>query len=96
MHHGVNGQSRYGLDAQLLHDVLAVGDDGGEADVQFVGNLFVDEPFGDEYQLLFRGRTGRGRRRRWRHGAAWRSGSRPVACPDARGDGRTGAVGEYL
>ena len=80
MHHGVNGQSRYGLDAQLLHDVLAVGDDGGEADVQFVGNLFVDEPFGDEYQhfyfaggqVVVVGAVGG-------IGAAWRSGSRPVA-----------------
>ena len=29
VHHGIDCQSRYGLDAQFLHNVLAVGDDGG-------------------------------------------------------------------
>ena len=45
VHHGIDCQSRYGLDTQFLHNVLAVGDDGGEADVQFVGNLLVDKSF---------------------------------------------------
>ena len=53
MHHSIDGQSRYRLDAQFLHDILAVGDDGGQTDVQFVGNLFVDEPFGNERQHFY-------------------------------------------
>ncbi len=53
VHHGIDCQSRYGLDTQFLHNVLAVGDDGGEADVQFVGNLLVDKSFGDEHQHFY-------------------------------------------
>ena len=30
-----------------------MGDDGGQTDVQFVGNLFVDEPFGNERQHFY-------------------------------------------
>ena len=53
VHHGIDCQSRYGLDTQFLHNVLAVSDDGGEADVQFVGNLLVDKSFGDEHQHFY-------------------------------------------
>ena len=52
VHHGVDGEARDGLDAQFLGDVLAVGDDGGQADVQAVGNFLVDEAADDEYQHL--------------------------------------------
>jgi len=45
---GIDGEGRDALHAQLLHDVLAVGDDGGEANVQTVGNLFVDVALHDE------------------------------------------------
>ena len=31
---------------KFLHDVLAMSDDGGGADVEAVGNLLVDETFG--------------------------------------------------
>ena len=52
MHHGVDGKAGYRLDAKLLGDVLPVGDDGGQTDVQFVGNLFVDAAPGNEREHL--------------------------------------------
>lgn len=50
VHHGIDGESGHRLDAEFLRDVLAVGDDGGEADIQFLGYFFVDESFGYEHQ----------------------------------------------
>ena len=50
VHYGIDGESGYRLNAEFLRNVLAVSDDGGETDVQFVGYLLVDESFGDEYQ----------------------------------------------
>ena len=41
-----------GTCTELVHDVLTMGDDGGEADVELVGNLFVDVTFGKEYRHL--------------------------------------------
>ena len=48
VHDGVDGECGNTLHTQLFHDILAVGDDGGEADVQAVGNLFVDVSLYDE------------------------------------------------
>ena len=49
---GVDGEPGYGLYSQLLGDVLAVRDDGGEAYVQAVGNLLVHQSAGNECQHL--------------------------------------------
>ena len=49
---GVDGEPGYGLYPQLLSDVLAVRDDGGEAYVQAVGNLLVHQSAGNECQHL--------------------------------------------
>ena len=38
---GIDGKARKRFDAGLLLDVLAVGDDRSETDVQFVGYLLV-------------------------------------------------------
>ena len=46
----VNGQACYRFDAQLLGDVLAVGDDCGQTDAQLVGNLLVDKSLGQQHQ----------------------------------------------
>ena len=40
---GIDGQGGDALEAQFIHDVFTVGDDGGETDVEFIGNLLVDE-----------------------------------------------------
>ena len=45
---GVDGEGGDAFEAEFVHDVFAVGDDGGEADVEFVGDLFVDEALDDE------------------------------------------------
>ena len=45
---GVDGEGGYAAEAELIHDVFAMGDDGGEADVQFVGNLLVDKTLNNE------------------------------------------------
>ena len=42
MHDGIDGECRNALHAQFVHDVLAVGDDRRQANVQPVGNLLVD------------------------------------------------------
>ena len=41
MHHSIDGEGRDTLHAQLVHDVLAMGDNGSQTDVQDVGNLLV-------------------------------------------------------
>ena len=41
-HDGVYGQGGDTLHAELLHDVLVMGDDSRQTDVQLVGNFLVD------------------------------------------------------
>ena len=48
VHDGIDGEGADALHTQLVHDVLAVGDDGCQTDVQAVGNLLVDESLHDE------------------------------------------------
>lgn len=48
-----NGKTGNRLDAQFFSNVLAVGDNGGQADIKFVGYLFVDKSFGDKYQYFY-------------------------------------------
>ena len=45
---GVDGQGGDALKTELIHDVFTVGDDRGETDVKFIGNLLVDETLDDE------------------------------------------------
>ena len=45
---GVDGEGGDALEAQFIHDVFTVGDDGGETDVEFIGNLLVDKALDDE------------------------------------------------
>ena len=45
---GVDGEGGDALEAQFIHDVFTVGDDRGETDVKFIGNLLVDETLDDE------------------------------------------------
>lgn len=40
------------FDAQLFGNVLPMRDYGGQADIQFVRDLFVDQSFGDQDQHL--------------------------------------------
>ena len=37
IHHSINGKTGNRLDAQFFSNVLAVGDNGGQADIKFVG-----------------------------------------------------------
>ena len=53
IHHSINGKTGNRLDAQFFSNVLAVGDNGGQADIKFVGYLFVDKSFGDKYQYFY-------------------------------------------
>ena len=48
VHDGVDGKGADTLHAELLHDVLTMGNDGGQTDMQTVGNLFVDISLYDE------------------------------------------------
>lgn len=48
VHHGIDGQGGYGAHVEFFHDVLAVGDDGGGADAQSVGDFLVGQPADDE------------------------------------------------
>ena len=51
---GVEGEARRGFDAQLGGDVLAVRQDGVDADVEAGGDLFVRQTFDDEAEdVLF-------------------------------------------
>ena len=52
VHHGVDDDVRERMGVELGHDVFAVGDDRGQADVELVGNLLVDETFGQERHHL--------------------------------------------
>ena len=52
VHHGIDSQGGDALHAELLHDVLAMGDDRGQTDVQLVSNLLVDIPLHDKRQHL--------------------------------------------
>ena len=53
VHDGVDGQGGYALHSELIHDVLAMGDDRAEGNVQPVGNFFVDESLNDECHHLY-------------------------------------------
>ena len=48
MHDGVDGEGADALQTQLVHDVLAVSNDGSQTDVQSVGYLFIDISLNDE------------------------------------------------
>ena len=48
VHDGIDGKGADTLHAELLHDVLTMGNDGGQTDMQTVGNLFVDISLYDE------------------------------------------------
>ena len=48
VHDGVDGEGGDALHAEFLHDVLTVGDNGRDPDIQFVGNLLVDVTLYDE------------------------------------------------
>ena len=48
VHHGVDDDVRERMGVEFSHDVFAVGDDRGQADVELVCNLLVDETFGQE------------------------------------------------
>ena len=48
VHDGIDSEGGNTLHAKLFHNVLAVGDDCGEPDVQAIGNLFVDIASHDE------------------------------------------------
>ena len=52
VHHGVDGQGGNGMDVEFLHDVLAVGDDGGGADIEAVGDFLVGQSAHDEDKHL--------------------------------------------
>ena len=53
MHDGIDGEGGDTLHAELLHDVLAMGDDSGEADMQLVGNLLINITLYDERHDLY-------------------------------------------
>ena len=48
VHDSIDGKGGDALQAEFLHDVLAMGDDCGQADVEFVGYLLVDESLYDQ------------------------------------------------
>ena len=51
--YGVDCKGGYALQGELFHYVMAVGDDGGQADVKARGYLLVDEAFHDERHHLY-------------------------------------------
>ena len=53
MHDGVEGEAGYGLDAQLGGDVLTMGKDGVQADVQLIGDLFIRDAFYDQLKYVY-------------------------------------------
>ena len=50
---GVEGETGYGLDAQLGGDVLTMGKDGVQADVQLIGDLFIRDAFYDQLKYVY-------------------------------------------
>lgn len=50
VHDGVDAEARDGFDAELGGDVLAMGQDGVDADREAVGYLFVDVAGGEKPQ----------------------------------------------
>ncbi len=53
MHHSIDSEGRDTLHAQLVHDVLAMGDNGSQTDVQDVGNLLVGIALHDVRHYLY-------------------------------------------
>ena len=53
LHHGIDGESGNRLDAEFLRDILTMGDDGGEGDIQLIGYLLVDIPLHHEAQHFY-------------------------------------------
>ena len=53
MHDGIDGEGGDTLHTELLHDVFAMGDDSGEADMQLVGNLLINITLYDERHDLY-------------------------------------------
>ena len=53
VHHGIDGQRGDGADVELFRDVLAVGNDGGSADAEAVGNFLVGQALGDEHEHFY-------------------------------------------
>ena len=52
MHNGIDGEGRDALETEFVHDVLSMCDNGGETDVKFLSNLFVDVTLYDERHNL--------------------------------------------
>ena len=53
VHYSVDGEGGYSLYTQFLLNVLPVADDGGESDVQSVGNFLVHQSLGYQRQNLY-------------------------------------------
>ena len=50
---GIDGECRNAFDVKLFQNVAAVSDDRGQADVQAVGNFFVDITLDNESHHLY-------------------------------------------
>ena len=48
VHHSIDGEGGNALQTELVHNILTMGDDGGQPDVELIGNLFVDKSLYDE------------------------------------------------
>ena len=53
VHHGIDGESGNRLDAQLLGDVLPMGDDSGQTDVQLLGNFLIYQTLCNQDEYLY-------------------------------------------
>lgn len=52
-HDSIDGEARHCFDAELLCDVLAMGDYCSETNIEFVGYLFIDKATSYEAQYLY-------------------------------------------
>ena len=53
VHYSVDGEGGYSLYTEFLLNILPVADDGGESDVQSVGNFLVHQSLGYQRQNLY-------------------------------------------
>lgn len=53
MRDSIDSKGRYASRIKFVHDVLAMGDDCGQTNMQLVGNLLVDIPLNNQYQNFY-------------------------------------------
>ena len=52
IHNGIHSKPGYGFNSQLFGDILAVSNNRGQADIEFIGYLFINVTFANEHKYF--------------------------------------------